>query len=235
MNGRALGSPREGRALVVPTRVPAELTGRGGTVGVVLVHDIFGRGPYMRSVADALESAGVPSASVDLFGGTVPRTVEEGMQLREAVTDEHALATLDEARVALGTRLTGPARVGTLGFCMGGGVALLGACHRPFDFAVDYYGRIARAEDVSGLGGPLLLVLASEDERITPWALQELLPAAHRAQRRVTVELFPGVRHAFHRPGGETYHAAAAAEAWRRTLTFLAEVGNGSGPRVAQS
>ncbi len=220
---------------MVGPKVPPELAGSGGTLGVVLVHDIFGRGPYLRSVADALGAAGIPSAAVDLFGGKVPTTVEEGMQLRTAIATDGALETLEAARVALRERLTGPARVGTLGFCMGGGYALLGACHRPFDFAVDFYGRIDRAEEVSGVHGPVLLILASEDERITPWALQELLPAAHRAKKRVSVELFPGVRHAFHRPGGESYDAAAAAEAWRRTLAFLSEVRGPKGPLAAQS
>ena len=157
------------------------------------------------------------------------------MQLRSAITSDGALEALEAARVTLRERLTGPARVGTLGFCMGGGFALLGACHRPFDFAVDFYGRIDRAEDVGGVRGPVLLILASEDERITPWALQELLPAANRAKKRVSAELFPGVRHAFHRPGGESYDAAAAAEAWRRTLEFLSEVRAPKGPRAAQS
>jgi len=217
------------------TKVPAEITGAEGTLGVVLVHDIYGRGPYVRSVAESLLASGVPSASVDLFGGVLPSTVEEGMRLREGVTEEWAADVLEEARLALRPHLTGPARIGTLGFCMGGGYALYGACHRPFDFAVDFYGRISRADDVEGLRGPVLLLLASEDERITPWALEELLPAANRARKRCTVELFPGVRHAFHRPGGPTYDAAAAAEAWRRTLAFLSDVGRGTGARAAQS
>ena len=220
---------------MVSPKVPAELTGSAGTVGVVLVHDIFGRGPYMRSVADALRAAGVPSATVDLFGGTVPASVEEGMKLRDGITDDGALEALEEARSALSARLTGPARVGTLGFCMGGGLALLGACHRPFDFAVDFYGRIARADDVAGVRGPVLLILASEDDRITLWALEELLPAANRAKKRLSMELYPGVRHAFHRPGGETYNAVAAAAAWRRTLDFLSDQAGASGRSVAQS
>ena len=215
--------------------VPAELLGTGGTVGVVLVHDIFGRGPYMRSVAEALLAVGVPTATVDLFGGKVPANVEEGMQLRAALTPKAVLASLEEARSALAPRLTGPARVGALGFCMGGGYALLGGCHLPFDFTVDYYGRMDHAEEVSGLRGPALLILASEDERITPWALTELLPAAHRAKKRVSVELFPGVRHAFHRPGGETHDPAAAADAWRRTVAFLAELKGPKSPSAAQS
>jgi len=216
-------------------KVPAELSGSGGTIGVVLVHDIYGRGPYMRSVGEALASVGVVSAAVDLFGGKVPESREEGMQLREALVDEEVLAALDEARAALAARLTGPARVGTLGFCMGGGYALLGSCRLPFDFTVDYYGRIDHAEEVAGVRGPVLLVLGSEDERITPWAITELLPAANHAKKRLSVELFPGVRHAFHRPGWEGHDPAAAAEAWRRTVAFLAELRGPMGPRTAQS
>ena len=220
--------------MVLP-KSPPELSGTIGTLGVVLVHDIYGRGPYIRSVAEALRAVGIPSAAVDLFGGKVPTTLEEGMGLAGTVTDEGVLDALEEGRVALGARLTGPARVGTLGFCMGGGYALLGACHLPFDFAVDFYGKIDRAEEVAGLRGPVLVLLGSEDERITPWALEELLPAANRAKKRVSVELYPGVRHAYHRPGWEGHDPRAAAETWRRTLAFLSELGSPKGPRAAQS
>jgi carboxymethylenebutenolidase len=206
------------------TKSQAEMLGTGGTLGVVLIHDIYGRGVYLRSVAESLAAAGVPSASVDLFGGKAPTTVEEGRAIAGTLTDDGVLATLEEARVALASRLEGPARVGTLGFCMGGGYALLGACHRPFEFAVDFYGKISNIEDVAGLRGPVLVLLGSEDERITPWAFSELLPAANRAKKRISLELYPGVRHAFHRPGWEGYDANAAAEAWRRTLDFLSEV-----------
>jgi len=211
----------------------AELTGAGGTIGVVLVHDIYGRGPYVRSVAEALATAGIPSATVDLFSGKTPTTVEEGRALAGALTDEGVLTALEEARVALTARLTGPSRVGTLGFCMGGGYALLGACHRPFEFAIDFYGKISRVEDVAGLRGPVLVLLGSEDDRITPWAFAELLPAANRAKKRVSLELYPGVRHAFHRPGWEGHDPRAAAEAWRRTLDFLSDVRGAGEPRSA--
>jgi len=211
----------------------AEMLGQGGTLGVVLIHDIYGRGTYLRSVAESLEAAGVPSASVDLFEGKAPATVEEGRAIAGTLTDDGVVTALEEARVALVARLEGPARVGTLGFCMGGGYALLGACHRPFDFAVDFYGKIAHVEQVAGLRGPVLVLLGSEDERITPWAFAELLPAANRAKKRISLELFPGVRHAFHRPGWEGYDASAAAEAWGRTLEFLSDVRGAGPPRPA--
>ncbi|HTW55858.1 MAG TPA: dienelactone hydrolase family protein [Thermoplasmata archaeon] len=200
-----------------------EVFGTKGSVGVVVVHDIFGRGDYVRGVGRDLAAAGFPSAVVDLFGGASPTTLEEAFALRDKLTPDGVLDALDAGREAVARRLVPHAPVGTLGFCMGGGYALFGACRRRFRFAVDFYGRIERADDVEGLEGPVLALLASEDERITPWAFAELLPAATRFKKRVTVELYPGVRHAFHRPGGETYNAAAAADAWARTLRFLEE------------
>jgi carboxymethylenebutenolidase len=220
---------------MVATKSRAELSGTGGTLGVVLVHDIYGRGPYIRSVAESLVAAGVPTAAVDLFAGKTPVTVEEGREVAGTLTEEGVVGVLEEGRRELANRLTGPSRVGTLGFCMGGGYALLGACHRPFDFAVDFYGRISHVDDVAGLRGPVLVILGSEDERITPWALEELLPAANRAKKRVSVELYPGVRHAFHRPGWEGHDPRAAADAWRRTLEFLSDVRAGEKARSAQS
>ena len=177
----------------------------------------------MRSVARALAGAGHPAAAVDLYDGRYAGSLEEAFAIRGGLPAARVVEKLDDARSALRER-TGPdARVGTLGFCMGGGYALLGACRRPFDFAVDYYGRIDRAEEVEGARGSVLLRLVSEDPRITPWALREFRPATTRLQQRVSVELYPRVRHAFHRPGGEGHDPAAAAHAWRRTLDFLAE------------
>ncbi|HYA58441.1 MAG TPA: dienelactone hydrolase family protein [Thermoplasmata archaeon] len=208
----------------------AEVEGRGGPVGVVVVHEVFGRDDYVRSVARTLAAAGFPAATVDLYDGKYARSLEEAFTLRGALTEAGVLGALDEAAAALSERLTGPKVVGTLGFCMGGGYALLGACRRPFGFAVDYYGRIERADDVAQARGPVLVLLASEDERITPWAFQELLPAAVRAKRRVSVELYPGVRHAFHRPGWEGHDPTAAADAWERTVEFLRQMGRAAPP-----
>lgn len=199
-----------------------EVFGTKGSVGVVVVHEIFGRDDYVRSVGRDLAAAGVPAAVVDLYDGECAKSLEEAMGLRGKLTDLGVLEKLEEGREAVARRLIPHAKVGTLGFCMGGGFALLGACRRRFDFAVDYYGRIEQAEDVGGLDGPVLCLLASEDERVTPWVFAELLPAAMRMKKRVSVELYPGAQHGFHRPGRERYDPEAAADAWRRTLGFLA-------------
>jgi len=229
------GTPRSGPP-VPRARTPlgAELYGAGGPLGVVVVHEVFGRDDYVRTVAEALGQAGHVAAVVDLYDGSYGRTLEEAFALRGSLSEARVLAKLDDAGSALRAEPFGAGSVGVLGFCMGGGLALLGGCRRPFDFVVDYYGRIDQADDVATLGGPLLLVLASEDERVTPWALGELVPAVARAKKRLSVELFPGVRHAFHRPGWEGHAPAAAEAAWVRTLAFLAELSPGGPARAGR-
>ena len=89
---------------------------------------------------------------------------------------------------------------------------------------------IEDAEKVKGLRGPIVLMLASEDERVTPWAFQHLLPAATKHEKRVDVHLYPNSRHAFHRPNWEGHNAEAANDAWQKTLLFLlnsSDAGNG--------
>ncbi len=207
-----------------PVRAGApELFAGGPDLGIVLIHEIFGRDEYVRSVGRSLAEAGVSAAVVDLYDGVYARDVNEGMALRQRLTPETVLARLTEARDRLRAS-SPPMRVGTMGFCMGGGYALLGACRAPFDFCIDYYGLIEDADEVAHLRGPLLLVLGAEDTRINPWAYETLLPALNRHGRRVELQLYPGVRHAFHRPGWEGHSAPAAADAWARTLDFLRRV-----------
>jgi carboxymethylenebutenolidase len=211
-----------------------EVFGEKGALGVVVVHEVFGRDDYIASVARDLGAAGFPAATVDLYDGRRATTLEQAFELRDGLTNDEVLDKMEAARAAVQRRLVPRARVGTLGFCMGGGYALLAACHRRFAFAIDYYGRIERAADIEGMDGPLLCLLASDDDRVTPWAFAELLPAARAAHKRVSVELYPNVRHAFHRPGWEGHHPETAAIAWRRTLGFLTEVASAGSPRTVK-
>lgn len=200
-----------------------EVFGAKGSVGVVVVPGLHGRDEYVRSVGRDLAAAGFPAAVVDLYGGAQPASYEEAAPLRAKLTDELVLERLEAGRDAVARKLIPHARVGTLGFSLGGGYALFGACRRRFHFAIDFYGKMERPDDLDGLGGPALLLLASDDDPVTPWTFGELLPTAARLKKRVTVELYPGAKHGFHRPGRPAHHAEAAAEAWKRTLSFLVE------------
>ena len=194
-----------------------------GRVGVLVVHEIFGYSSYVEKVASDLATAGFSAAAVDLFRGKSASNLEEGFKLRSAVTRDDAADC-----VAKGAELlredAGAEVVGTLGFCMGGGFALQTACELSLPFCVDYYGSVEDEAAVARLGGPLLLILGSEDERVTPWAFQKLLPAAAKLKKRVEVQLYPGARHAFHRPGWDGHNPEAARDAWEKTLRFLSSL-----------
>jgi carboxymethylenebutenolidase len=190
-------------------------------VGVVVIHEIFGYNPYVESVAAKLSAGGFTAASIDLFRGKKATTLEEGFKLRSSVTKDILSEGISRG-MELIQKESGAKKVGTLGFCMGGGFALQAACDLGLDFCVDYYGSVESEEDVSKLKGPVLLILGSEDERVTPWAFQEFLPAAMKYKKRVEVQLYPNARHAFHRPGWDGHNPVAAADAWDKTLRFLA-------------
>ena len=192
-------------------------------VGVVLVHEIFGFDEYVDSVAEQLSQEGYWAAAVDLFRGKYASNLGEGFKFRAALKESDLLDALGSGLDLLRGKIGEGARVGSMGFCMGGSVALLGACNLDFQFCVDYYGLIEDAEKVAGLKGPLVLMLASEDERVTPWAFEHLLPAATKHKKRVDVHLYPNARHAFHRPNWEGHNAEGAKDAWEKTLLFLSQ------------
>ncbi len=192
-------------------------------LGLVLIHEIFGYNDYVETVAKNLAGAGFNAASIDMFRGKKAANLEEGFKLRSAVTKD----VLSDG-VARGVELlrgeAGAKKVGTMGFCMGGGFALQAACDLGLDFAVDYYGMIENEQDASKLAGPVLMVLASEDERVTPWAFQKFLPAAMKYKKRVEAQLYPNARHGFHRPNWEGHNPEAANDAWDKTIRFLSQL-----------
>lgn len=196
-------------------------------VAVVLVHEVFGLTDYVKSVAGDLAKHGVWVAAPDLFRGKQATTLEAGFKLRDALARNDILGGLRAGAQLLRRETGSRTRVGTMGFCMGGGFALLGACNLDFDFCIDYYGKIQDADEVKSIKGPVLLFLGSEDEGINSWAYQHLLPAANRYRKRIDVHLYPHAQHAFHRPNWEGHHPEAAKDAWAKTLQFLAQFAEG--------
>ena len=192
-------------------------------MGVLLVHEIFGFDDYMDSVAARLSKTGTWVAAVDLYHGKYAANLEEGFKLRSALKEQEVLDALGSGLQLLGGKVGGKAKVGSMGFCMGGGLALLGACNLNMAFCVDYYGMMENVEQVNGVRGPIQLILASEDGRVTPWAYQQFLPAATKYKKRVDVHLYPNVQHAFHRPNWEGHNAEAAKDAWEKTVSFLSQ------------
>jgi carboxymethylenebutenolidase len=190
-------------------------------VGLVLVHEIMGRDAYTRSVAESLSQEGYHVVCVDLYGGRLAKDMDEARTIRDSLTDKEVLETMKEAWHVLREAYGSASLTGTIGFCMGGGIALKSACDLDFDFCIDYYGMMKETDEVSGLRGPLTLFLGTEDEKVTPWAFDTLLPAMKRHRKEIEVHMFPNAGHAFHRPEWKGHNPSAARAAWSRTLEVL--------------
>jgi carboxymethylenebutenolidase len=112
--------------------------------------------------------------AVDLDGGRVAKDLDEARAIRNSLTDVEVLETTNDAKLLLREAYGSANRTGSIGFCMGGEIALKAACDLDFDFCIDYCGIMKEADKVSGLRGPLTLFLGSEDEKITPRAFDSL-------------------------------------------------------------
>lgn len=114
-------------------------------------------------------------------------------------------------------------RVGSVGFCMGGGLSAQLACAEPeLSAAVIFYGASPAPEDLAGLRCPVLGFYGGEDPRITA-TVPELAEAMERARKQYEWHVYAGAPHAFFNDTRRSYHVDAARDAWARLLGFFAE------------
>jgi carboxymethylenebutenolidase len=111
--------------------------GTEGSPAVVLVHDDYGRLPYLESYATALSKQGFLVVVPDLFNGVAAVDAEGIGLLRSRLDEGFAEATLADA-IALG-RSSGAARVGLIGLGVGGRLSLRSAQQGAVDAVVAYY------------------------------------------------------------------------------------------------
>lgn len=113
-------------------------------------------------------------------------------------------------------------KAGAVGYCLGGSLAYATACFTDADASVGYYPvQIENSLDyASGIKKPLLLHIAEKDDFSSAEAQAKIKGALGRIPQ-VTIHTYPGMNHAFARPGGANFDAAAAGQANDRTAAFL--------------
>jgi carboxymethylenebutenolidase len=113
-------------------------------------------------------------------------------------------------------------KLGAVGFCMGGQLALFAGCIEPnIGAVVDFYGIHPNVTpDYARLSGPVLGLFAEKDGFVTPATAREVEAAVKKAGKSVEIHIYPGVDHGFFNDErADVYNKAAAEDAWKRTLT----------------
>jgi len=224
--GETIEFPSNGSRAHGYLAVPAG--GAEGTIGVLVIQEWWGLVDQIRRTVDRFADAGFTALAPDLYqGAEVPLSEPD-----EAAKQMMALQLGDAAKQLSGavdelTRRTGAPSVGVVGFCMGGGLALVLATQRPDAVAavVPAYGVIPWPDaqpDYSKLEAAVEGHVAELDGSFSPAAADALVAELTGLDKTASFHLYPGVDHAFFnedRP--DVYDADAAALLWDRTVAFL--------------
>jgi carboxymethylenebutenolidase len=199
--------------------------------GIVVLQEIFGVNQYLRNVCDWYAAHGFVAVCPDLFwrqerGVELSDQTEAGWQkafeLYQGLDEARAVEDSAAAVEFLRHYPACSGRVGAVGFCLGGNLAwLLSARFKP-DCAVGFYGvSVERTiDEAKNLSSPLMLHIAGTDQYCPPEAQQHIHEVLD-PNPLVAIHDYPLQDHAFGRPGGEHFDAAAAELANLRSLEFF--------------
>jgi carboxymethylenebutenolidase len=194
---------------------------------VIMIHEWWGLNDNVRAMAERLAAEGFIVLAVDLFGGDAATTPEAARQLMmRAVENRDSVTSNLEQAYAFVTSTAGAPRVGSLGWCFGGGWSLNTAMLFPADLdaAVIYYGQVTDDEaKLSPVEVPILGLFGSADRGIKLESVRGFEAALERLGKDYEIHVYEGAGHAFANPSGNNYNAEYAEDAWSRTLVFLGD------------
>lgn len=192
--------------------------------GLLVIHENRGLNPHIEDVTRRAAVAGFQALGID-FLHPLGGTPTDADQARDQIGKLPLATAIAQGRAALTFLKQAPdgnGKAGAVGFCWGGGIVNTLATDAPeLNAGVVLYGRAPQLSEVPRIKAPLLLHYAALDTRINE-GLPPYEAALKAASARYTVQMYPGVNHAFHNDtAGERYDKAAAELAWSRTVEFL--------------
>ncbi len=198
--------------------------------GLILLQEIFGVNGTMREIADYYAEEGYVVVVPDLFWRQEPgvelgydeASWQKAFGFFQGFDQDKGIEDIDATLSALKELKECTGGVGVLGFCLGGRLAYLAACRCDVDAAIGYYGMGMEnhLDEADNIRGRLVLHFAENDDYCQAAARNDLY-AALESRSNVELYTYPGVDHAFARPGSEHYHKPSALMAHERSVAVL--------------
>jgi carboxymethylenebutenolidase len=199
----------------------------GAGPGVIVIQEWWGLTDHIASIADRLAAEGFVALAPDLYGGTTTHDADEAGSLMMALPVDQAARDLTGAvDFLLAQEAVTSAKLGAIGFCMGGGFVLLLAAQQgdKIGAAVPFYGvGPGVPETFEGLTASVQGHYAEQDGFYP-------VDQAHAQEKQIATEsgapvefFYYDAGHAFHNDENlvGTYDAAGATLAWGRAVEFL--------------
>ncbi|MFY9549637.1 MAG: dienelactone hydrolase family protein [Thermoanaerobaculia bacterium] len=215
------GSETVSGYLAVPERA-------GKKPAVVVIHEWWGLNDFVKAKADLFAKQGYVALAPDLYRGKVATDPDTAHQLMRGMPDDRALRDLKAAVAYLRTRPdVDPSKIGAVGWCMGGGLALNLALAEPsLAGAVLYYGHlVTEPATIASLKVPLLGNFGGQDQGIPVADVKAFEAAAKKAGKSVDFKIYPDAGHQFaSATDPKVYREADAKDADARTDAFFKRV-----------
>ncbi len=201
-------------------------TGKGPFPAIIVIHEWWGLNDWIKDQASKLSDQGYVTLAIDLYRGKVATTPDEAHEIMRGVPEDRAKRDLHAAFEFLASQSNVKKdRIGSIGWCMGGGYSLDVALQEP-TLAADVinYGHLATDPDaLKKINAPILGLFGAQDRGITPDDVHKFEQQMKQLGKKIDVKIYDDAGHAFENPNNKTgYRAEDAADVWKRTVDFLA-------------
>jgi carboxymethylenebutenolidase len=199
--------------------------GESGPATIVL-QEWWGVDDHIRSICDRFAAEGFYALAPDIYRGETTTQPDEAQQKMMAISMEQAEADMCGAAAYLRSQPgVTSSKVGSVGFCLGGGLAIWAAAEcEEIGPAVTYYYVMPHGRpDFSKISGPVLGHFGTADEFVPVEDAKKLESELRDAGVDVHFEFYEGAGHAFFNDTDRlgTFDAEARDAAWQRTVSFL--------------
>jgi carboxymethylenebutenolidase len=200
--------------------------GKGPFPALVVIHEYWGLNDWVKEQAAKLADEGYVTLAIDLYRGKVATTPDEAHEIMRGVPEDRAARDLHAAVEFLKSQSSVKKnRIGSIGWCMGGGYSLNVALREPtLAAAVINYGHLA--DDPASLrkiNAAVLGIFGGQDRGIPVDDVKKFEETLKQQGKKIEIVIYPDAGHAFENPNNKTgYRADDAADAWKHTTSFLA-------------
>jgi carboxymethylenebutenolidase len=192
---------------------------------IIVIHEWWGLNDWVKEQTEKLAEQGYVALAVDLYRGKATADPNEAHELMRGLPQDRGVRDLNAAFDYLASRPdVNNNRIGSIGWCMGGGFSIQLAVHQPRLAAcvVNYGALPTDPNDLQQIFAPVLGNFGGQDHGITPDDVNAFEKAMHNAGKRIDVKIYQDAGHAFENPNNKNgYRPEDAQDAWARTLNFF--------------
>jgi carboxymethylenebutenolidase len=200
--------------------------GKGPFPTIIVIHEWWGLNDWVKDQATKLSDLGYITLAIDLYRGKVATTPDVAHEIMRGVPQDRAKRDLHAAFEFLASQPdVKKDRIGSIGWCMGGGYSLDVALQEPSLRAVVInYGQLATdINSLKGINASVLGLFGAQDRGISPDDVQKFEKTLKQLGKQVDVTIYPDAGHGFENPiNKDGYRPDDADDAWKRTVKFFA-------------